>query len=146
MLLADSGSEKIIAENGGEYPEIVFRWSSGRVISCGTSETTCEETAEHIVDEWSPEEANEMIKGILTEDDEEQALLSQIEQVQEETKALQDDFDRLSGAAGTAESESSSGILRSLTESLAKKYSKAENLAACLTATALTVQNASCVH
>lgn len=87
-----------------------------------------------------------MIKGILTEDDEEQALLSQIEQVQEETKALQDDFDRLSGAEGTAESESLSGILRSLTESLAKKYSKAENLAACLTATALTVQNASCVH
>lgn len=29
VLLADSGSEKIIAENGGEYPEIVFRWSSG---------------------------------------------------------------------------------------------------------------------
>ncbi len=86
VLLADSGSEKIIAENGGEYPEIVFRWSSGGVIACGTSETTREETAEHIIDEWSPEEANEMIKGILTEDDEEQALLSQIEQVQEETE------------------------------------------------------------
>ena len=30
VLLADSGSEKIIAENGGEYPEIVFRWSRQR--------------------------------------------------------------------------------------------------------------------
>lgn len=116
------------------------------MISCGTSETTCEETAEHIIDEWSPEEANEMIKGILTEDDEEQALLSQIEQVQEETKALQDDFDRLSGAAGTAESESLSGDIEELDRVIGEKYSKAENLAACLRDTALTVQNVSCVH
>lgn len=132
VLLADSGSEKIIAENGGEYPEIVFRWSSGGVISCGTSETTCEETAEHIIDEWSPEEANEMIKGILTEDDEEQALLSQIEQVQEETKALQDDFDRLSGAAGTAESESLSGDIEELDRVIGEKVQKSRELSGML--------------
>lgn len=152
VLLADSGSEKIIAENGGEYPEIVFRWSSGGVISCGTSETTCEENAEHIIDEWSPEEANEMIKGILTEDDEEQALLSQIEQVQEETKALQDDFDRLSGAAGTAESESLSEDIEELDRVIGEKVQQSRelsgmlDLAACLRDTALTVQNVSCVH
>lgn len=120
-----SGLNRAAEDNGGNDTEIVFKWSDGAEL-CGTDDTA--ETAEVAADdesaespqiaeaaeypEYSPEEANEMIKRLIGEDSTEKTIISnigvlenEIDRLENETDRLETDLDILQSQVGTVSDE-----------------------------------------
>lgn len=129
VYYTDSNGVSAAADENGGYPDIIFKYEDGAVLSAGSDETSGAETEGSSAHEktltyrdLSPEENNDMIKRLVGVDDTEKSItdkISEINQQIEDMKAEQDKLNEL--GSGTEDVEE-------LSEQISSKQQEAEKL------------------